>query len=540
MWVFTQIHCICNFKIYYLYKSTVSSNSEILYLVFIIGFVFFVVFIPSKSNRFCFFWNFYALRTLIFHLFLIRKNHYIINMPPKIRSFFPAALTAISVLFSQNLAAQDSAASLFDGENLSYFESFEAALTAAAEIPSAFDPPIEITLFKDTILDAPLIINDNSHLRLLPGGADRTIKRGSSLIEYPLIWLSGDSASLTLGKPGMEHELFIDGGCLNDPPVYAECPLVNVCGPDSKLIMYDNVTLQNNYNGGDGAHNSYYQLGGGVYIRTAGDLNERQAEFIMKGGTIRGNFNNVQNYMACGGGLLIAGFGVFTMEDGAIMDNTAQFNGGGVHSGGRGTFRKTGGTIYGSNAPQGFRNTALNGPAQRKFPQIYGHAVSVTVSGPKYWFRDNTVIEDDNLSYSNRGALRAENYLGANDAFGKGEKWNTSGRVFWSMILIIILIVLALFIAAFNIVRFYFNRRFQKIQREYEPVKIDYEGLGFTPREREICELLLTEIPIKNIPVTLSVSKSTVNFHTRNLYRKLNIQSRTELFVKLGTLKNKK
>jgi len=458
-------------------------------------------------------------------------------MLPKIHSFFPAALTTITVLFSQNLTAQDSAASLFDGVNLSYFETFEAALTAATEIPSTFDSPTEITLFKDTILDAPLIINDNSHLRLLPGGADRTIKRGSSLIEYPIIWVSGDSASLTLGKPDLEYELFIDGGYLNEPPVLAACPLVSVCGPDSKLIMYDNVTLKNNCNSGDGAHNSYYQLGGGVYIRTAGDLNERQAEFIMKGGTIRGNINKVQNYMACGGGLLIAGFGIFTMEGGAIMDNTAQFNGGGVHSGGRGTFKKTGGIIYGSNAPQGFRNIALNGPAQRKFPQIYGHAVSVTVSGPKYWFRDNTVIEDDNLSYSNRGALRAEIYLGANDAFGKGEKWNTSGRVFWTMILIIILTVLAVFIAASYIVRFYSNRRFQKIQREYEPVKIDYEGLGFTPREREICELLLTEIPIKNIPVTLNVSKSTVNFHTRNLYRKLGIQSRTELFVKLGTLK---
>ena len=458
-------------------------------------------------------------------------------MLPKARLFIIVTLITITVLFSRNLAAEDSAASLFDGLNLSYFESFEAALTAAAEIPSAFDSPIEITLFEDTILDAPLIINDKSHLRLLPGGANRIIKRGSSLIEYPLIWVSGDSASLTLGKPSLEHELFIDGGYLNDPPVLAACPLVSVCGPDSKLIMYDNVTLQNNCNSGNGAHNSYYQLGGGVYIRTAGDLNERQTEFIMKGGTIRGNINKVQNYMACGGGLLIAGFGIFTMEGGAIMDNITQFNGGGVHSGGRGTFRKTGGIIYGSNAPQGFRNTALNGPAQRKFPQIYGHAVSVTVAGPKYWFRDNTVIEDDNLSYSNRGALRTENYFGANDAFGKGEKWNTSGRVFMTMILIIILTVLAVFIAASYIVRFYSNRRFQKIQREYEPVKIDYEGLGFTPREREICELLLTEIPIKNIPVTLNVSKSTVNFHTRNLYRKLGIQSRTELFVKLGTLK---
>ena len=85
--------------------------------------------------------------------------------------------------------------------------------------------------------------------------------------------------------------------------------------------------------------------------------------------------------------------------------------------------------------------------------------------------------------------------------------------------------------------RIYLNRRFRKITKKYAGPRIDYEGLGFTPREREICELLLTEMPIKNIPGALNMSKSTVNFHTRNIYRKLNIQSRAELFVKLGTLK---
>jgi len=447
-------------------------------------------------------------------------------------------LLFLSLIFPCSLFAQ--AASMTVGMDLNYYATLDEALAAAAEIPSSSESPVEITLQKDLILDKPLQIPDGVHIRLIPGDSSVTISRGANLIEYPVIWVNGDSASLTLGKPGMEHELFINGGYKNDPPIIAECPLVNVCGPDSKLIMYDGVTLQNNCNSGSGAHNSYYQLGGGVYIRTKDDLNERQTEFIMKGGTIRGNINKVQNYMACGGGLLIAGFGIFTMEGGRFMGNTTQFNGGGVHTGGRGTFRKTGGIIYGSEAPQGYRNTALNGPEQRIWPQIYGHAVSVTVSSFEYWFRDDTVKEDDNLSFSSGGITRRETNSGGSDSFGKGEKWNTSVKVLRTRLIMIILAVLAVIISAVFIIRFSLNRRFQKIQRNYTPVLsgkaglIDYEKMCFTPREKEICELLLTELSMRDIAKTLNLAYSSVNFHAQNIYRKLDIQSRPELFVKLG------
>ena len=56
-------------------------------------------------------------------------------------------------------------------------------------------------------------------------------------------------------------------------------------------------------------------------------------------------------------------------------------------------------------------------------------------------------------------------------------------------------------------------------------------GLGLTPREKEIFTLLMTEASFKEIASTLHLSGSTVNFHTKNLYRKLNIQGRTELLV---------
>lgn len=55
-------------------------------------------------------------------------------------------------------------------------------------------------------------------------------------------------------------------------------------------------------------------------------------------------------------------------------------------------------------------------------------------------------------------------------------------------------------------------------------------GLNLTPREKEICTFLLTGEPAKNISSALKISQSTVAFHCQNLYRKLNIQSRAELF----------
>ena len=58
--------------------------------------------------------------------------------------------------------------------------------------------------------------------------------------------------------------------------------------------------------------------------------------------------------------------------------------------------------------------------------------------------------------------------------------------------------------------------------------------LGLTPREREIFTILLTDVPYKNIAGIIGVSDSTVRFHSNNLYRKLDIQSRTELFAQYG------
>ena len=65
--------------------------------------------------------------------------------------------------------------------------------------------------------------------------------------------------------------------------------------------------------------------------------------------------------------------------------------------------------------------------------------------------------------------------------------------------------------------------------------QIDKEkDLDLTPREMEIFLLLLTDAPYKHIADTLSLNINTVKWHSKNLYRKLNIQSRPELFAQYG------
>lgn len=57
---------------------------------------------------------------------------------------------------------------------------------------------------------------------------------------------------------------------------------------------------------------------------------------------------------------------------------------------------------------------------------------------------------------------------------------------------------------------------------------------GLSPREKEIFILLLGDSQRKHIAASLNIGIGTVNFHVNNLYRKLGIQSRIELFTKYG------
>jgi DNA-binding CsgD family transcriptional regulator len=60
-------------------------------------------------------------------------------------------------------------------------------------------------------------------------------------------------------------------------------------------------------------------------------------------------------------------------------------------------------------------------------------------------------------------------------------------------------------------------------------------NLDLTPREEEIFTMLLAGRAPKEIAHTLKISYYTVLFHQKNLYRKLGIQSRAELFARCNT-----
>ncbi|MDD2393817.1 MAG: helix-turn-helix transcriptional regulator, partial [Eubacteriales bacterium] len=59
----------------------------------------------------------------------------------------------------------------------------------------------------------------------------------------------------------------------------------------------------------------------------------------------------------------------------------------------------------------------------------------------------------------------------------------------------------------------------------------DFSGYGLSKRETEVCTLLLQSYTLRQISAILSISYNTVNTYCTSLYRKLGINSRSELFL---------
>lgn len=59
-------------------------------------------------------------------------------------------------------------------------------------------------------------------------------------------------------------------------------------------------------------------------------------------------------------------------------------------------------------------------------------------------------------------------------------------------------------------------------------------GYNLTPREKEVCVLLLSGFSRKQIGIELHISYATVGFHCTSLYKKLDINSLSELFAMFG------
>lgn len=78
-------------------------------------------------------------------------------------------------------------------------------------------------------------------------------------------------------------------------------------------------------------------------------------------------------------------------------------------------------------------------------------------------------------------------------------------------------------------------------QQESPPEELSQESLleagGFTPREREIISLLLEGMMFRECADTLHISVDTVKYHAKNIYRKLNITSRSQLYAAVRQLK---
>jgi DNA-binding CsgD family transcriptional regulator len=128
-------------------------------------------------------------------------------------------------------------------------------------------------------------------------------------------------------------------------------------------------------------------------------------------------------------------------------------------------------------------------------------------------------------------------YAGAptgNGVFGQGEKWtrpNDNNRRYLLIAISFALaagVVLILLIAKIRLDR----KKYAFPTGETPQGAIIEPDVELSPRERQVFDLLLTDIPVKQIAGNLQLTYSGVNFHIKNLYGKLGIQSRTELLVK--------
>jgi DNA-binding CsgD family transcriptional regulator len=80
-----------------------------------------------------------------------------------------------------------------------------------------------------------------------------------------------------------------------------------------------------------------------------------------------------------------------------------------------------------------------------------------------------------------------------------------------------------------------YSEQLAQFQGQFVRAPPDFDKFGLSKREKEICHLLLKGYTIKEISGELFIAFATVNNHCQNIYRKLGINSRQELFLKFGT-----
>lgn len=69
---------------------------------------------------------------------------------------------------------------------------------------------------------------------------------------------------------------------------------------------------------------------------------------------------------------------------------------------------------------------------------------------------------------------------------------------------------------------------FQRASRQ----RVEVEESGLTNKEKEVLQLLIKGFSYKEISAQINISVETLNSHIKNIYRKLNVHSRSELAAK--------
>ena len=74
-------------------------------------------------------------------------------------------------------------------------------------------------------------------------------------------------------------------------------------------------------------------------------------------------------------------------------------------------------------------------------------------------------------------------------------------------------------------------------KREYEKLLLVHpEMSALSARELEIFEKLLTDKTLSEIAEELYITYSAVHFHCQNIYKKLNVQNRKQIYIRYKDL----
>jgi DNA-binding CsgD family transcriptional regulator len=97
-----------------------------------------------------------------------------------------------------------------------------------------------------------------------------------------------------------------------------------------------------------------------------------------------------------------------------------------------------------------------------------------------------------------------------------------------------LILILSVFLAAGTLLSAFIISRYRSRLRAgwLEKIRIDFDKFRLTPRERDVCLLLLQGHTIRQIGLELYISYDTVKSHCRSIYDKLGISTRSELFMK--------